>query len=101
MYRKWLREGLKVEGYSDLYISMIGNATRSSRRKAEITGTRAPDRIKRAERTGEINALTHIATQYLQESHGLSEKEAEKLIREHIAQWNKATDEDEERDKLT
>lgn len=99
MYRKWLREGLRVEGYSDLYISMIGNATRASRRKAEITGTRAPDRIKRAEHMGEINALTNLATLYLHDSHDLSEKDAGKLIRDHIAQWNKATDEDEERDK--
>nr|BEK66841.1 hypothetical protein KPHV_40680 [Kitasatospora purpeofusca] len=99
MYRQWLRDALRVEGYSDLYISMIGRATRATRRKAGITGTRTPERVKRAERTGEINALVDIATLYLQQSHDLSENDAAKLIRDHMAQWDTATDEDEERDK--
>ncbi|MFB7675588.1 hypothetical protein ACFC26_29690 [Kitasatospora purpeofusca] len=99
MYRSWLRDELQAEGYSDLYIAMVGNATRATRRKAEITGTRAPEAKKRAERTGEINAYKHMATLYLHQSHDLSESDAAKVIRDHMARWETATNEDEERDK--
>ncbi|MFJ4666721.1 hypothetical protein [Kitasatospora purpeofusca] len=74
-------------------------ATRATRQKEAIIGERAPERIKRAEHKGAIGAYAYTASRYLRDSHGLEEAEAARVWKDHIKQWRKATDEDEERDK--